>query len=33
LETDGSLENRRAACETLVNAVNALLQRKTLTLQ
>jgi hypothetical protein len=29
LETDGSLENRRVACETLVNAVNALLQRKT----
>jgi hypothetical protein len=33
LETDNSLEIRRAACETLVNAVNALLQRKTLTLQ
>jgi len=33
LETDGSLEVRRAACEALVNAVNALLQRKTLTLQ
>jgi len=33
LETDGSLEARRAACEALVNAVNALLQRKTLTLQ
>jgi hypothetical protein len=33
LEMDGSLEVRRAACETLVNAVNALLQRKTLTLQ
>jgi len=28
LETDGSLEVRRAACETLVNAVNALLKRK-----
>jgi hypothetical protein len=27
LETDGSLEVRRAACEALVNAVNALLQR------
>jgi len=33
LETDGSLEARQAACEALVNAVNALLQRKTLTLQ
>jgi hypothetical protein len=33
LETDDSLEIRRAACETLVNTVNALLQRKTLTLQ
>jgi hypothetical protein len=33
LETDGSLEVRQAACEALVNAVNALLQRKTLTLQ
>jgi hypothetical protein len=33
LETDGSLEVRRVACEELVNAVNALLQRKTLTLQ
>jgi hypothetical protein len=31
-ETDGSLEDRRVACETLVNAVNALLQRKTLQL-
>jgi hypothetical protein len=29
IEADGSLENRRVACETLVNAVNALLQRKT----
>jgi len=28
LETDGSLEVRRAACEALVNAVNSLLQRK-----
>ena len=28
VETDGSLEVRRAACEALVNAVNALLQRK-----
>jgi len=27
-EIDGSLETRRAACEALVNAVNALLQRK-----
>jgi uncharacterized phage infection (PIP) family protein YhgE len=27
-EIDGSLEARRAACEALVNAVNALLQRK-----
>jgi DNA repair exonuclease SbcCD ATPase subunit len=33
LETDGSLEDRRVACEALVNAVNALLQRKTSTLQ
>jgi hypothetical protein len=33
LETDGSLEVRQAACEALVNAVNALLQRKTLALQ
>lgn len=33
LETDDSLEIRRATCEKLVNAVNALLQRKTLTLQ
>jgi chromosome segregation ATPase len=28
LETDASLEVRRAACEALVNTVNALLQRK-----
>jgi hypothetical protein len=28
LEIDGSLETRRATCEALVNAVNALLQRK-----
>jgi hypothetical protein len=28
LETDGSVEDRRFACEELVNAVNALLQRK-----
>ena len=28
LETDGSLEARRVACEALVNGVNALLQRK-----
>ena len=27
-ETDGSVEDRRFACEELVNAVNALLQRK-----
>jgi chromosome segregation ATPase len=33
LETDGSLEDRRVACEALVNAVNALLQRKTSSLQ
>jgi len=33
LETDDSLEIRRAACETLVKAVKALLQRKTLTLK
>jgi hypothetical protein len=33
LEIDGSLEARRAACEALVNAVNALLQRKKLPLQ
>jgi hypothetical protein len=32
LETDGSLEDRKAACEALVNTVNALLQRKTLQL-
>jgi hypothetical protein len=29
LETDGSLEYRKAACEALVNTVNALLERKT----
>jgi DNA repair exonuclease SbcCD ATPase subunit len=29
LETDGSVEDRRFACEELVKAVNALLQRKT----
>jgi hypothetical protein len=29
LDTDGSVEDRRVACEELVNAVNALLQRKT----
>jgi hypothetical protein len=28
LETDGSLEARRAACEALVNGMNAFLQRK-----
>jgi hypothetical protein len=28
LETDGSLEDRQVACEALVNAINALLQRK-----
>jgi archaellum component FlaC len=28
LDTDGSVEDRRVACEALVNAVNALLQRK-----
>ena len=33
LETDGSLEDRRVACEALINAVNALLQRKTSSLQ
>jgi hypothetical protein len=33
LETDNSLEVRRAACEALINAVNTLLQRKKLTLQ
>jgi hypothetical protein len=33
LETDGSLEDRRVACEALVNAVNALLQRKASSLQ
>jgi hypothetical protein len=29
LDTDGSVEDRRVACEELVNAVNALLQRNT----
>jgi len=29
IETDGSIEDRRVACEALVNAVNALLQRRT----
>jgi hypothetical protein len=29
LETDGSLEYRKSACEALVNTVNALLERKT----
>jgi chromosome segregation ATPase len=33
LETDGSIEDRRLACEALVDAVNALLQRKTSSLQ
>ena len=33
IEIDGSLEVRQAACEALVNAVNALLQRKTVSLQ
>jgi hypothetical protein len=32
LETDGSLEDRWFACETLLDAVNAFLQRKTLPL-
>jgi hypothetical protein len=32
LETDGSLEDKWFACEALVDAVNALLQRKTLQL-
>jgi len=32
LDIDVSAEDRRVACEALVNAVNALLQRKTLTL-
>jgi hypothetical protein len=32
LETDGSLEDRWFACEALLDAVNALLQRKTLQL-
>ena len=33
LETDGSVEDRRFACEELVNAVKAFLQRKTSPLQ
>jgi hypothetical protein len=33
VETDGSLEDRQIACEALVNAVNALLQRKTSSVQ
>ena len=33
VETDSSLEVRRAACEALVNAVKALLQRKKFSLQ
>ena len=33
IETDGSMKDRRVACEALVNAVNALLQRKTFSLQ
>jgi chromosome segregation ATPase len=33
IEKDSSLEARRAACEALANAVNALLQRKTSSLQ
>jgi hypothetical protein len=33
LEIDGSVEDRQVACEALVNAVNALLQRKTSALQ
>lgn len=33
VETDYSLEVRRAACEALINTVKALLQRKTLKLQ
>jgi DNA mismatch repair ATPase MutS len=33
IEIDVSLEDRRVACEALVNAVNALLQRKTSSLQ
>jgi hypothetical protein len=32
VETDGSLKDRRVACEALINAVNALFQRKTLQL-
>jgi uncharacterized membrane protein len=30
LETDGSVEDRKFVCEELVNAVNALMQRKAL---
>jgi hypothetical protein len=33
LEIDGSLYARRAACEALANAVNALLKRKMIFLQ
>ncbi len=33
LETDDSLETRRAACEALIKAVNALLRRKTMKIQ
>jgi chromosome segregation ATPase len=33
LEIDGSAEDRKVTCEALVNAVNALLQRKTSALQ
>jgi len=33
LETDGSLEDRWFACEALIDAVNAFLQRKTLEIQ
>jgi len=33
LETDGSVEDRQVACEALVNALKALLQRKKLSLQ
>jgi hypothetical protein len=29
MDIDGSVEDRRLACEALVNAVKALLQRKT----
>jgi hypothetical protein len=32
VETDGSLKDRRVACEALINAVNAFFQRKTLQL-